>query len=206
MGSSGADGAKPASTQAAEPPTVGAPMPDNSSQRTQKAQEPSPKKAEATDDVVAAAADTDPFFVVRIGRSLYGMPVYCVRAVEAQQKPMRVPTAPQHLLGIVNVRSRLVTVLDIRVLLGVVASPEATGEALPRLIIIRAAGSPFAFIADEVLGLLDVPRTNLRQFDSQGAGSGGNSAVLGRHDGSMGAVTLLSPEALIAPLLDRSAS
>lgn len=78
-------------------------------------------KSPTTDRRVAAAFDDDEErphdLVVTVGAQAFGIPVEQVREVRRPGVIVRVPGAPQSVVGIVNVRGAVVTVLDLSVLL-----------------------------------------------------------------------------------------
>lgn len=65
----------------------------------------------------------------------------------------RLPGLPEHVRGIVNVRSRVVAALDLRPLLQLRGSDEASGE---KLLIVEHDGAEFGLLAERVLGMKTV--------------------------------------------------
>lgn len=59
-------------------------------------------------------ADTHMFVTMRINRQLFGVPVKYVRDVLRSQRITRVPLAPAEVAGSLNLRGRIVTVMDLR--------------------------------------------------------------------------------------------
>lgn len=54
------------------------------------------------------------FVTLRINGQLFGIPVEHVRDVFKEQKMARVPLAPSEIAGLINLRGRIVTVIDMR--------------------------------------------------------------------------------------------
>ncbi len=69
------------------------------------------------DDV---AAD---FVTVRVGRQLFGIPVSLVHDVFVPQSITPVPLSPPEVAGVLNLRGRVVTAIDVRQCLGLASRP-----------------------------------------------------------------------------------
>ncbi len=83
----------------------------------------------------------------RLGEGMYSLPAVWIREVQSLGRYTRLPTAPSFVLGLVNVRGRLLAALDIRPLLEMAPSPFADSALL---IIIHVQGSEVALLADAV--------------------------------------------------------
>lgn len=91
----------------------------------------------------------------RIHRELYALPVENVHSIERLHPVRPVPQAPEHILGIMNLRGTVVTVADLRTLLGM-PGEEPTPDT--RLIV---AGNT-AYLVDEALDVLDVDPSTIQ--------------------------------------------
>lgn len=58
------------------------------------------------------------FLEVRVGGQLFGVPVVSVRDVLKPQRVTRIPLSKPEILGFMNLRGRIVTVIDMRTRLG----------------------------------------------------------------------------------------
>lgn len=56
----------------------------------------------------------DSFLIFEVGNNLYGTPLLSVREVLEEQATKPVPYAPPYFLGIMNLRGRVVSVIDLR--------------------------------------------------------------------------------------------
>jgi purine-binding chemotaxis protein CheW len=56
----------------------------------------------------------DSFLIFEVGENLYGTPLLSVREVIEEQPTKPVPYAPNYFLGIMNLRGRVVSVIDLR--------------------------------------------------------------------------------------------
>ena len=110
-----------------------------------------------------------------VGDQLFAVPILRVRDVFVPERMTRVPLAPPEVLGVLNLRGRIVTMIDMRQRLGLVRRP-ITAAALA--LHIDLAAESYGLIVDavgEVLTLPDASRepnpTNLdKLFASVSAG------------------------------------
>lgn len=97
------------------------------------------------------AVDTDPgeeILTFRLGQDTYGLPITCVRETCLLGSYTRLPSVPPCIVGLVNVRGRLLTLLDIRPLLDITPTPPA---ATAFLLIVAAHGMEVGLLADTVI-------------------------------------------------------
>jgi chemotaxis signal transduction protein len=92
--------------------------------------------------------------LVRLGAGRYAIAAQHVVEVVPVPGLTRVPAASGWLLGVGNWRGHVLPVVDLRPLLGVDATPLASSA---RVVVIRSDDVEVGVVADQVLGLLDVP-------------------------------------------------
>jgi purine-binding chemotaxis protein CheW len=90
----------------------------------------------ATENDKAAEQVTE-YVTVTIGDHLFGLPIFRVQDVFVPDRLTRVPLAPPEVAGILNLRGRVITALDMRIRLGLGA---------------RAPGRPVMAIGIELRG------------------------------------------------------
>ena len=98
------------------------------------------------------------YVTARIGGELIGMPILRVQDVFIPERPTRVPLAPAEIAGVLNLRGRIVTLIDMRRRLGLAPSTE---EKAPLAIGVEARGESYGLLIDaigEVLRLDDDAR------------------------------------------------
>lgn len=66
------------------------------------------------DTTLGIAADSLMFVTMRIDKQLFGVPVKYVRDVLREQRVTRIPLAPPEVAGSLNLRGRIVTVINLR--------------------------------------------------------------------------------------------
>ena len=91
--------------------------------------------------------------VISIGGERFGIEtVYALEAISLREL-IPVPCTPAFVLGIVNYRGRILTVLDLRSLLGLSGSGVAEGN---KVVSVEAGGMTFGIVVDTVAGTISV--------------------------------------------------
>ncbi|WP_127090887.1 chemotaxis protein CheW [Aquabacter cavernae] len=91
------------------------------------------------------AAGVIQYVTVRIAGQLFGVPIEIVHEVFTPDRVTRVPLAPAEIQGVLNLRGRIVTMVNMRRLLGLTS----TGETKTAVGIERH-GEAFGLVIDEV--------------------------------------------------------
>src|SRR5690348_8953193 len=79
----------------------------------------------------------------------FGVAVGAVQEVLRYQPLTAVPSAPEAVQGLINLRGQIVTALDLRCRLGL---PPREGEALPMNVIVRSRGEVVSLLVDVIGG------------------------------------------------------
>jgi purine-binding chemotaxis protein CheW len=98
------------------------------------------------------------YVTAMIGGQLFGLPILRVQDVFIPERLTRVPLAPPEVAGVLNLRGRIVTLIDMRRSLGL---EERKGEGQPMAIGVERAGESYGLLIDsvgEVLKLDDAAR------------------------------------------------
>jgi len=107
-------------------------------------------------ETIAAAAATTPMIAFRIGPRWFAVSAAEVREVVTLEAITPVPGVAQQILGVALVRGRLVPILDLAALLDCPRSGEPA-ITRPRLIVLTHGDDEAALIADETVGVLELP-------------------------------------------------
>ncbi len=92
--------------------------------------------------------------LVRLGNEVYGLDVQHVSDIRPVEQFTRVPRTPAWVAGVVNLRGRILSLLDLQRFLGLAGGD---GPAKPYLVIVEAANMEVALLADEVLAVEALP-------------------------------------------------
>ncbi|NTU79296.1 MAG: chemotaxis protein CheW [Chloroflexales bacterium] len=97
-----------------------------------------------------AGADSLDYLIVRVGGELFALAGPCVREIARWHAPVPVPGAPAVIPGIIGQRGVVLPVVDLRLVLGLPATPPARST---RLVIAQHEATDLALLVDEVLDL-----------------------------------------------------
>jgi purine-binding chemotaxis protein CheW len=88
----------------------------------------------------------------------YGIPILQCREIVRVSAVTRVPEAPDHVRGVVNLRGHIVPAVDTRKRFGLEPAPPT---AKSRLLVVEVAGRLFALIVDRVVRVLKVAASDI---------------------------------------------
>ena len=92
----------------------------------------------------------------RVGTELFGVPISAVQEIVRVPAIARIPQSPEFVEGVINLRGRVITVIDMRKRLGQPA-PELGEDAVSRkarILVVEADGRLVGVIVDEVAEVL----------------------------------------------------
>jgi purine-binding chemotaxis protein CheW len=101
--------------------------------------------------------DLEEYVTATIGGQLLGLPILRVQDVFVPERVTRVPLAPPEIAGVLNLRGRIVTLIDLRRRLGL----DASGDPGAMAIGIESRGESYGLLIDaigEVMKLDEVAR------------------------------------------------
>jgi purine-binding chemotaxis protein CheW len=93
----------------------------------------------------------------------YALPLKQVAEVLRMVALTRLPQAPAHILGVINLRARIIPVIDLRARLSL--PPRALGLDA-RLVVVEVEGRPLALLADDVAEVVNLPAAHLDAPDN----------------------------------------
>ena len=101
---------------------------------------------------------SDQFVTLGLDKEIFAVPVELVREILDMRQPFRIPEAPAHLAGLIDVRGQAVPVIDLRLKLGL---PPRDAAADTRILVIDvpigARSLSLGLIADRVFEVTDAP-------------------------------------------------
>ena len=94
------------------------------------------------------------YVTTTVGGQLFGLPISRVQDVFAPDRLTRVPLAPAEIAGLLNLRGRIVTAIDMRRRLGL----DAAADGAPRMAIgVECKGESYGLLIDAIGEVLKVP-------------------------------------------------
>lgn len=96
---------------------------------------------------------------MRIDRQLLGIPVHDVREILREQRITRVPLVPGQVAGALNLRGRIVTVIDMRCRLQL---PPREADKKSIFVVVEHRGDLYSLIVDSVGDVLTIPTSSIQ--------------------------------------------
>jgi purine-binding chemotaxis protein CheW len=87
-----------------------------------------------------------------------GIPILQCREIVRAPAITRVPEAPDHVRGVVNLRGRIIPAIDTRKCLGYESAPPT---ARSRLLVVDVAGRSFALLVDRIVRILKLAAADI---------------------------------------------
>ena len=146
------------------------------------------RDAVAPEPASRPAAEAEPVrhVVFRLASERYALPLDAVREVVVPQAPFaRVPRASEAVRGVMNLRGRVVAVVDLASLVGLPPQPLVAGSG--HVLLLDRDKRALGLLVGGVLGVEPLPPVEP-----------GSGVVRGVASARVGAVTLLAPDALAA--------
>ena len=100
------------------------------------------------------------YLVARIADTRVALRSRSIHSVVTVGTPVEVPGAPSHVAGLFALRSRVFTLIDPHVVVGLSSVPVAPGQ---RVVVVDVAGHGYALLADEIedVCFIDAPETRV---------------------------------------------
>ena len=90
-----------------------------------------------------------------IGEEEFGVDILKVREINRMFQVTSVPNAPEYVDGVINLRGKVVPIIDLRRRL---AMPRKEHDKSTRVVVVELAGSVVGFVVDAVREVLRIPR------------------------------------------------
>ena len=100
------------------------------------------------------SVNNNDFVTIRLAGQLCGIPVLSVHDVLSSQKITKIPLAPGYVAGVLNLRGRIVTAINLRKRLGL---PEASDDAENMSVVVEHNGEPYSLLIDDIGDVLSLP-------------------------------------------------
>lgn len=114
----------------------------------------------------AAGRDEQVFVTVYVERQLFGIPVERVQDILVPEKIARIPLAPPEVAGSINLRGRIVTVIDVRTRLGLPKQAESETQGHVMCVTVELGQELYSLRVDSVGNVLTLPTRGVEQNPS----------------------------------------
>jgi len=118
--------------------------------------------------------DTVMYVTMRVDKQGFGIEVKHVRDVLRQQKITPIPLAPPEVAGSLNLRGRIVTVIDLRKRLDLPEIPSKTDYSF---VVIELKGELYSLMVDSVSEVLTIPASQIEKTPANFGGAWKNIAT-----------------------------
>jgi purine-binding chemotaxis protein CheW len=107
-----------------------------------------------------AVIETAMYVTMRIDRQLFGISVRHVRDVLRQQNVIPIPLAPPEVAGSLNLRGRIVTVIDVRCRLNL---PAREQNAKTTFVVVEIIGELYSMLVDRLGDVLTISTAEIEK-------------------------------------------
>jgi len=130
----------------------------------------------------------------QVGRETYGVPITSLHEIVRVPEITVVPDAPDYMEGVINLRGKIVSVLDLRKRLG---EAQAAPSRRNRILVVEHNGRLAGLIVDSASEVLKIPASDLEPSPTEFTEGGLNCVTgLGKYQGRL--IVLLDMEKLLS--------
>jgi len=155
-------------------------------------------KADASPGDAVIAALAGKYMTFRLDREVYGLPILKVRELIGMQEITRVPGAPAFSRGVINLRGKVVPVIDLRLKFGLAGEAPTLNVVI---IVLQIAGPSGALtmgvVVDEVLEVREIGAAQIEPPPSFGSRSAETDFILGVGKSERSVVFLLDVDRVL---------
>lgn len=91
----------------------------------------------------------------KIGDEEFGVDILSVQEINRMSQITKVPNTPEFIEGVINLRGRIIPVIDLRVKLGMIRKEHGKNT---RIVVVELKEQTIGFIVDEVSEVLRIPK------------------------------------------------
>lgn len=129
---------------------------------------------------IAVEQQTRQLVVFTLGSDDYGVPIAMVQEIIRHTPPRPIPGSTTHVLGVINLRGRIIPVVDLRARFGVVADPPSDAK----IVILEIGDLTVGIVVDEVREVLTVEADRC-EAPPEGAGQADYIDAVARLEGRL---------------------
>jgi len=132
----------------------------------------------------------DQYVVFRLGSEEYGFDVTKVREIQSMENITTVHGSASYIEGVMNLRGKLVTVINMRKRFGMEPPPKRSES---KIVIVDAPDAPVGFIVDEVTEVANIPKATIEKVPGPIASKIESDYVVGIAKRSERLITIVDP-------------
>lgn len=131
------------------------------------------------------------FVVFRLGKEEYAFDVSIVREIHNMEDIAKVHRSASHIEGVINLRGKLLTVVNLRTRFGMDQIP--AGEGNQKIVVVDASDAPVGFLVDEVVEVIRLGNEAIEKAPAYVTSGIESQYVVGiaKHDERL--ITLIDP-------------
>jgi purine-binding chemotaxis protein CheW len=100
----------------------------------------------------------DKFLTFAVGKEDYGIDISCVTEIIGIQKITDVPDMPAYIKGVINLRGKVIPVMDVRTRFGM---PERDYDERTCIVVVNVSGASVGLVVDTVREVADIPESQI---------------------------------------------
>lgn len=116
---------------------------------------------------VTAARHGGKFLTFFLAEEEYGLEILKVREIIGMMPITRVPRTPEHMRGVVNLRGKVIPVVDLRLKFGLQATEQSQRTCI---IVVQAGGVEFGVVVDRVSEVANIAGSDIEDPPAFGTG------------------------------------
>lgn len=155
-----------------------------------------PSQGEQSLEGIDFITNGEQYLTFMLGTEQFAIDILCVEEIRSWEQPTRIPNAPIHVKGVINMRGVIVPIIDLRIKFGVgVNSYSTTTVVIVLTIEVEHDSKTIGFVVDAVSDVLNAEESDIKKSPAFG-GSIPPEFITGLVNFDDTVVTLLNAEAL----------
>jgi len=118
----------------------------------------------------------DMYLTFVVGKETYGVGIAFVTEIVGMQRVMEVPDVPAFIKGVINLRGKVIPVMDVRVRFGMEERPYTERTVI---VVLDIEGIPTGLAVDAVSDVMEIPEAAIDRPPPFGANREGKGVTLG---------------------------
>ena len=113
-------------------------------------------------------AQKDQYLTFTVGKEEYGLEIYQITEIIGIQKITEVPDMPDYVKGVINLRGKVIPVMDVRIRFGL---PEREYDGRTCIVVVNVGSAAVGMVVDRVNEVADIPETQIEPPPSVAEGN-----------------------------------